>query len=330
MAIQDVIFRMNRIFENLVGCKIEFQPADSLNSNLWKEHDLKRLRNKDVALPRFVSSTNEELVGFPVNLNGAFAGLAIVHGWVNSKPRRLILLAELLSLTLESGLQQEERRERLQLVEHRLKLLDENSNVLPFRQSGHGRILPLVDTTSVTAEPAPTSPLTTLPLLIETASGFPLNRVAIEIHNLSTRWALINIEDLPADIFDSREGVEQLGAMTIFIRDITLLSYRQQQRLLEYLALRPPGNQPIPHIIAGICEPIDEAILSGKLIAELTEIFSVSTLKWDNKTPDQVTADLINASLRQLLDQIQDSHQDDARLIPFHIKYFDPDQPTTH
>jgi hypothetical protein len=326
MAMTDLMTRINRIFDGLVGCQLEFQPASALNTAEWKPHDLEILRKNRATLPRFVESSEQNTIGFPINLHGAFAGLAVVRGWKDTRPRRLLQLAELFTLVLEAGFQQEERRDRLRLIEERLSVFDETSNVIPLRPARFGRVLQLIDTNQLT--PAQPSPLTTLPLLIETSSGFPLNRVAIEIHNMSGRWAFIDAKDLPKDIFDSRENLEQLGAMTIFIKDITQLSESQQKKLAEYLSIKPNGDT--PHVIAGAYEPVAELAASGRVLEQLLDLFCVSNLQWTDKTPEQVTVELINASLRHLLEQTRETHQHGEHFIPFHIQYLDPDQTTVH
>lgn len=332
MAMSDIVSRINRIVEGLMGCSLEFQPASSLDSDAWDSRDLEQLAGDRAQLPVYVKSVQKGVYGFPMIVHGAFAGLAVVRGWNEARPRKLLLLAELLSTSMEYGLRQEERRERLRLIEERLQLVDETSNVIPLRPARYGRVLQVTDQQldSESVTPAQPSPLTSTPILIETQPGFPLQRVAVEIHHLSKRWAFLNVEDLPSDVFDSRESFEQLGAVTIFIRDLTNLPVAQQLKLAEYLATKPGSDH--PQIIAGIDAPVSQ--LSGaKVLAHLLDLFCVTTLEMTDKSPEQITSDLINASLRHIVAQtneVRESHQIGEHFIPFHTQYFDPDQPTMH
>jgi hypothetical protein len=326
MAMTELVTRINRIFESILGCRLEFKPAHALSSDDWKASDLDILRDKRAAPPKFVQSPQTGMFGFPVNVRGSFAGLAIVKGIENAKSRKLFHMAELFSLVLEAGLQQDERRERLQMIEERLHLMDEKSNVIPLRPARFGKVVELVDSTQLNA-PSPT-PLTSLPLLIQTAESFPLNRVAIEIHGQSNRWAFVSIDDLPEDVFASREGIEALGSMTIFIKDIAALTAAQQQGLSEYLLTEPASEK--PQVIAGANVPAEHLRAAGLVRGDLLDRFCISNLNSAGKTPQQVTSDFVSASLHQLLEKTREHHKTDDHIIPFHIKYFDSESSLVH
>ena len=333
MVMVELISRMNRILSGLMSCTIEFQPAETLKAGDWNNHELELFRQRSDLRPLFIEGAGSRCFGFPVNVAGSFAGLAVVTNWTGSDNKQLILLAELITAILEHGINKQDRAERLRLIEERLRLLDEPQNVIQLRGGPRrpGQFPSLGDIElNDELRSAPPSPLTSLPLLIQVDPGFPLDRIAIEVHQQTQRWAMIGVEDLPADIFHSREGLRELGAITLFIRDLTTLSTEQQLRLAEYLTTSPGGE--MPHVIAGINESVESLIESKKVLPHLIELFCFSRLQvgGDGKTPSQVTRDFIEASLRQLLEQARAKLKNGEAFVPFHVQQLDPNQPTMH
>lgn len=328
----DLISKLNRIFEGILDCRFEFQPREKLSTELWSREDLALLDGTITEPPRYIESFRSGCFGFPVNINGAFAGLAIVNGFHGADPTKLLMLAELFTLLFESGLRLQDRKEQLRSIEERLRLLEESSNVIPLHRSSrarHQRHLQVIETPAPV--PAAAIPLVSKPLLIEIREDFPLHKIAIEIHQLSGRWAFISVNDLPEDIFSSKENLQQLGAVTLYIPQLAHLTTNQQLKLAEYLASEP--TEDMPQIIAGTDESANSLKESKRVLEHLLDLFFVSNLQWAPKTREEVTSDLINASLRHLLEHANDlkeSHQIGDNFIPFHIQYFDPDHPTMH
>jgi predicted Rossmann fold nucleotide-binding protein DprA/Smf involved in DNA uptake len=161
---------------------------------------------------------------------------------------------------------------------------------------------------------------------------FPVNRVAIEIHELSGRWAFVSVEDLPADVFANRESIEKLGGLTLFIRDIASLSTNQQLKLAEYLARA--ASDDTPHVIAASSLSVDDLIHQGRILPYLSRLFTVSTLNTtSNKSAAQITKELVEASLQQLVENARSAtvseHQVGENFIPFNAQYFNPDDQST-
>ena len=322
MAMNETMIRMNRIFENVLGCTLEFQAAEQLDAELWAAGDVAACRNGRPGLPQYVESLQANSFGFPINHDGQFAGFVVVHGMAEARPKKLILLAELVSMVLEYGLKQEDRRERLRLIEERLFLMDEstksNSNIIPLRPARFERVLEVTEMDFETEVPA--SPLITMPLLLQVDPTFPLHRVALEIHNMSRRWAFLSLTDLPSDILTSKENLVQLGGITLFIPDLAKLTTEQQIRLAEYLAMKPSDDA--PQVVAGVTEDVQQLELAGRLMAHLTEHFMISKLEFASKSSDQITSELIEASLQHICDQMRETHAIGNHVVPFHIQYF--------
>ena len=305
MAMTEKIAKINRIIDGLMGCKLEFEPLQDLVQDQWNQEALSALSSEASPLPFYIEGRDQGRFGFPVCIEGTLAGLAVVEGFSQARPAQLINLAELVSLVLEYGLMHEERVEGLRALEERTILGQEKaSNVIPLRpvRSLHPDYSNVIEDFSSIRDVRPSS-LTSTPLLIETKAGFPLHRIALEIHELSGRWAMFNIEDMPSDILNSREGLKELGAVTLFIRDLETLNVAQQLKLAEYLATQPSTE--MPQVIAGLngstANPSETFGNSHHILPHLLSLFCISNLPWTAQTPDQVTREFISTSLHHLL-----------------------------
>lgn len=326
MAMTQLTKRLNRIFDNVMGCKLTYQLADEVSDSQFPAVEIAALRANLTEAPQYIEGLNAQTFGFPISVRGSFSGLVVVEELEGARPQKLMMMAELLTMVLENGLRQEDRKERLRLIEERLSLMDEDSNVIPLRPARYGRVLQVVDT-HMESEMGP-SPVVTTPLLLETEASFPLSRVAIEIHHESKRWALLNIEDLAPDALNSRESIEQLGGLTLFIRDLSNLTTVQQLKLAEYLAAKP--TEDMPHIIAGVNQPAQDLIQAGRLLPHLVEQFAVSNVQTSNKTAGQIAKELIDATVQHIVAKTQESHAYGEHFIPFNVQYFaSEDQPNS-
>lgn len=327
--------RLNRIFENVLGCQLEFQPIDDVSMTDWDLADIQEMKGDSTLAPHYIVNQSGNAVGtsfgFPVRREETLIGLAVVRGFKDARPQRLLILAELMTMVLDYGVRAGDRNEKLRIIEERIAMLDESSNVIPLRPARFERVLQVTES-FVAETDSLTSPLLTSPLLLVSTAGFPLNRIAVEIHQLSNRWAFVSAEDLPTEIFNSRESLEQLGALTLFIRDIATLTTNQQIKLGEYLARA--ASDETPHVIAGSSQSIDDLVHAGKVLPYLSRLFTVTTLNTStNKSAAQITTELVNASIQQLVSHtrtnVAESHQVGDNFIPFNAQYFSPEDTST-
>lgn len=331
MATLQVSKKLSRIFENILGCTLELTMMNEVNFELWNAGDLLEFEEGSSLAPQYIHSKAMDAVAFPIRKQNEFLGLAVVRGFRDASPQRLMLLGQLMAMVLDYSIKAGDRNERLRMIEERMALLETNSNVIPLRPARFERVLQVTDAEMTSSENVVTAPLMNTPLLLVSTPGYPLNRIAIEIHQISNRWAMVSVEDMPADIFESREKLEELGAMTLFIRDIALLTTNQQIKLAEYLG-RAPSDE-TPHIIAGTTAPIEDLIHDGKLLPFLSRLFTTSEIKDTGKSASEISRELIQASLQQIAQQVReetvDSHQVGANFIPFNAQYFKPDETST-
>lgn len=327
---QQVTKRLNRIFENVLGCQLDYCSVDDISMVDWNLKDITELKGEVALSPKYVVCQTSDAFGFPIRRNNQLMGLAVVKGFKDARPSRLLTLAELMAMVLDYGVRAGDRSEKLRIIEQRMASFNDSSNVIPLRPARFERVLQVTELESPN-EPAE-SPLLTSPLLLVADAAFPLNRVAIEIHELSKRWAFVSIEDLPADVLSSRESIEKLGGLTLFIRDISKLTTNQQLKLGEYLGRAMSDDTPF--VIAGANESIDDLVHAGKVLPHVSRLFTVSTLNTSSKkTAAQITRELVDASLQQIVSNtrtnIADEHRVGDHFIPFNAQYFNPEDTST-
>jgi hypothetical protein len=102
--------------------------------------------------------------------------------------------------------------------------------------------------------------------VFESPNNKMLFRLASNIHELSGRWAFLNIKDIKSGISNA-EDLRSLGTITLFIDDLSQLEVKFQELLAEVLLSSQPDQEPL--FIVGSTSPIqtliDENLISPKL-----------------------------------------------------------------
>jgi Sigma-54 interaction domain len=325
------ITKINRILKGLMSCQLEFHPIETLERSDWNAHDLSLMSRSTDDRPQFIESESSRSFGFPVNIHGRFAGLAVVRDMKAAKHSQLIQLAELLTVVLECSLERESKSENLRLIQERLQVLGEETNVVPMRSLRLSRA-------ALQVEDLPEKPvsidhaISSQPLLIEVPEGFPLRRVALEVHQMSARWAFLALEHLAPGILGSREELKALGGITLYIEDLSKLSATEQEQLANYLATKP--GEDMPQVIAGVFAPIESLRSHGALLPRLIDSFCVTRLNWTYRNGQQVTKDLVEASLRFIIERAREQAlvpgDEGLRFLPMNVFQLRNDSPTLH
>jgi hypothetical protein len=335
-TIERALARLNKMFEGIVGSKLEFLSCDDLldreKTQMWKDADIALVMTSQVRDFTFVESNASGTYGFPVWMDTDFLGLAIVKNVTNVSGAKLLVMAELVGLFIEQSLRQGDRREKLILLEERMRVLENAPNVIQLRPRKKLKdtmdLDNFIDEVEISTPAKSPSPISSLPLLLETKSASLLHRIAVELHQIAGRWALVASDDLPADIFNSKESLQELGNMTLFVRDIAKLTTNQQIKLAEYLSL---GHQAdAPQIIAGTSAPIASLLSEGKVLAHLVNLLTYAELKWTDKSNEQITRELVDATIAHLSREIRLEPRVGNHYIPFHPRYFNPDETLSH
>lgn len=329
----NIMNKINRVLTGLTGCELEFLPLERLDRGEWDLQALTPSTNRETT-PRYLAGESGGSFGFPVQLDGTLAGLAVVRDMAHAPPAQLTELADLLTTVLTTALERESRAENLRRVQEqqeRLLIADEKANVVQLRRTRGTS--DETEPTVLPAAPTPVDPsLAGLPLLIETPEGFPLQRIALELHEMSARWAFLSLENLSPSTLESREELKSLGGITLFIPDLSTLSWNQQVKLAEYLATKPGAD--MPQVIAGISTSVESLRQQRSTPPRLIDSFCLVRLNWLNKGGREANSDLIDASLQFILEKARESAvmqaTETALLAPSNIYRLHPRSPTIH
>jgi hypothetical protein len=273
--------KLNKVLDGFGGYPLQFQLLDSLKGDEWDIPSLQSFSNSETH-PPYIQGRKTGAYGFPVYLANRFMGLVTTNNLDVTSNQRLQQLSDLVTLVLETALSSREQIDFLDQVEQRLLCAEPSPNVISFRNV---REELRRETAAAIKAPlnAPVVDVLHRPLLLYVTAKLPLERVAVEIHNRTQRWAFISVDDLPDDIFQTPEGLRDLGAMTLFVRDIARLTENQQNTLAEYISI--PMSPDVPLLIVGTTVSPVELERSGRVRGDLLRKFAIAHLQWDEKEP---------------------------------------------
>jgi hypothetical protein len=107
-------------------------------------------------------------------------------------------------------------------------------------------------------------------------NDFLNKRVAYQIHELSNRWAFLPLQDLEVRTV---ADLVNLGAVTLFVDTVEMLSQTKQKLILDYLA--SPRSSEEPLIVTSSALPLSELKASQKVDAKLLEEMTYTCFEVD-------------------------------------------------
>lgn len=117
---------------------------------------------------------------------------------------------------------------------------------------------------------SPASELISHLIHLEGCSENTNKKVALQLHELTGRWAFVPFNDIKGQLHSSLD-IAKMGAMTIFIEKVEDLNPSEQELLLEYIAEDRASDEPL--ILTSSSQKMDELAtteLSSNLIDELS------------------------------------------------------------
>lgn len=201
----------------------------------------------------------------PIIVEEQFLGTAVIpHGWELCEDKRKGI-AQLVRMILEPKLYNQflERRESNLKCVQGLNFSDANLAVF-----GDDKNSETVDTAF---EIDPNSTTTALIHLLGKQNQL-IKKVALQIHDFSSRWAFVPFEDVRNDIHTVVD-ICNLGGMTLFVENIETLPTAYQNLLAEYLS--SPRSLEEPLILTSSLIPLDELsqyISSSALLKDMTSV----------------------------------------------------------
>lgn len=327
---QELIRQLDRIFNGLIGCRLEFRFRDELKVEEWDLTEIESAIKETISLPSYIISKKDRSFGFPIAIYGRLAGLVVASEWSDVTSIKAFELAELLTLVFSNSLEQSDRLQLLSRMHSQLELLETPKNVISLhreKQDLYTKALTLLQT------PEEQRKVMHRPLLIQVVSGGTVDRVAFDIHSLTGRWAFLRSSDISADSFTDLQKLRELGAATVFINDLSKLDLDSQEKLADVLSgLISSPSEDAPHVMASVSADPQELLKSGKISEKLFNQFLTSQIHWGKGE----SLDTINETLEQILVRcelvINTQHESlpTAKFIPFIPKYSDNEKPTLH
>ncbi|MEN0058923.1 MAG: hypothetical protein AAGB31_08820 [Bdellovibrio sp.] len=105
---------------------------------------------------------------------------------------------------------------------------------------------------------------------LEGSSAVKNKKIALHLHELTRRWAFVPFNDIKGPLH-STQDLAKLGAMTIYVEDITTLNTSEQELILEYISEERFSDEPlfITSSLVGLKE-LSQISLNTKLLDELS------------------------------------------------------------
>jgi len=209
---------------------------------------------------------------FPVYKCFQVVGYAEVTGYAGTSEEQKRRLANFIELFLEPAIEMSDQLDTLKQVEEHISRADEDygrtNNVIPLRR-------PTVEGTGIKTKPRARLGFA-LPCLVEGPTAEDLKAMAMELHELSGRYAFVYCQDVK---WKFAEDLKDLGSVTLFIPDITALTFDDQLKLLKYLSSSPSVDE--PQVITGTLKTYSELRSEELMIPELLHRLSVCFLRMD-------------------------------------------------
>lgn len=179
----------------------------------------------------------------PLSTNEAFLGTAVIPSATDLDEEKKEAIAQLVRMVLEPAMYRWhlEQRENNLLEVSKAHLNVENLQLF-------GEPLPNIeelekDLIEMDAQ-IDKSELISHLIHLEGAHETSNKKVALQLHDLTSRWAFVPFNDIKGQLHSS-EDICKLGAMTIFIEHIENLNDPEQELLLEYLAEERSAEEPL-------------------------------------------------------------------------------------
>jgi hypothetical protein len=132
--------------------------------------------------------------------------------------------------------------------------------------------------------------------LIEASKEEDALKLALDLHRFSGRYAFVHFNDIEQGHPDQfAETLKEIGAVTLYIPDISHLTGNQQQLLLKEFEFGRRIDR--PHIIAGLLCSREKALASGLVSKELLESLSQNVFRSDALKGNDSTSKMLSTAL---------------------------------
>jgi len=230
----------------------------------------------DVDVNHMKNEVREGILHVPICVHGKYLATAMMNRAEALTNDEITAISDLVRLVLEPALfSMFLERQETNIGEASQKIA-KSENVVELRSSPRrANTLANWDHT----RPEFSTPM----ILLESAHPHTISRVALHIHEIGDRWALVRYTELRSHLQTMRDLTE-LGPMTLVIDDILMLSMQEQSILAEYSHEADPNSEPL--ILIGSTSPLAELGERQTIHQELLQVLLPSRLELDRLPKD--------------------------------------------
>jgi len=132
-------------------------------------------------------------------------------------------------------------------------------------------------------------------LFLEAHSPMQIQKVAVDIHEVSERWAYLRFQDVK-DQIQSAQDLTGLGSLTLFIEDILTVSDFHREMIADYLKVTHSKDEPL--LLIGSATTLQDLQAHDMLHPDLAQILETHRLEID-RLPR--TRDLFREAIEMVL-----------------------------
>lgn len=237
----------------------------------------------------------------PLCVNGSILGTAVIPSADDLNREKQQGVTQLVRMVLEPAMYKwylEQKEANLAELSKAHLSLD---NVLLFGDEPMPSIDEILSEDLEKLTDEPTSELISNLIHLEGQSQNTNKKVALQLHELTGRWAFVPFQDIKGQLHSSQD-IAKLGAMTIYVENVALLNAAEQELLMEYITEEHFSDEPLivtsslqsleelngsslhPHLLDEIsvnCFEVDRAPLTPQGLREVLELFFVKDTPLD-------------------------------------------------
>ncbi len=279
-AVSTVIDRLSILVDRRYKCKLDVKTVEQLTSQEVDFYSSYEANVIDVSEP--------SRAVFPILIQQGLAGVAEILDAEHLSGQDWTTLRDLIAMVLESVFMSSRQSEVLGALERQLAS-PEDSNVVDYsrlkKRQREGQTEHRFDKDF--------SGKNTLQIsfLIESNNFDDMQKMAVEIHEKSKRFAFLHFDQIDKDARNSSEKIKALGPVTLFISDIAKLSDKEIFAVVEYLKYRRGYDG--PQFVSGTLRPTSELLNFGIVPSELVRLLSAAQLRMTKSFSEYVNDGIV-------------------------------------
>ncbi len=206
----------------------------------------------------------------PIRVNGSILGTAVVPSADDLNEEKRQGVAQLVRMALEPAMYKwyldQKEANLMELNKAQLDL----DNVHLFGEEALPSLDDILNDTSGDLNEGPASELISHLIHLEGSSENTNKKVALQLHELTSRWAFVPFKDIKGQLHSSQD-IAKMGAMTIFVENVENLNPAEQELLMDYIAEERSSEEPliITSSLANLAE-LGKSSLVSNLVDELS------------------------------------------------------------